>query len=185
MMKSQIEDQFRKSRLLPVKKKQINPFKVTLVTQSGTINFTIKTTGTEASDANCLFFAAAWQLYFRNVTPAYESIFIRGATVTHISDHLQLFHQLIEERIEDRSVTVEYFVLHILSLPTTYGGRESLIAISAHFESNILVFSKNKLEFIPPFNTLYTRTACFVNRTPERVSDIHFDGALGILGLVF
>lgn len=181
MMKTQIQTQFGKSSKLKITGKKTNPFKVTL---SGSNEFKIKTKGIDASDGNCLFLAMIWQLYTPgDVNSVYEASFIREVTVTHIKENLEHFRHLIEERIGkgSSSESVTNFVFHTLSLPSTYGGRESLIAMSAHFKINILVFTKNKLEFIPEFNTAYTRTACLVNKTPEKENEIHFDSAIKIL----
>lgn len=180
-MKTQIEIQFGKGSKLPRKGKRSKPFGVKL---SGLIEFRIETNGIDASDGNCLFLAVVWQLHIPgNDNSVLDSSFVRGETIAHILDHLDYFHHLIGERIgkESSLEDVRHFVFRTLSLHTTYGGRESLIAISERFQSNILVFSKNKLEFIPEFNTSYTHTACLVNKTPEKGNEIHFDGALRIL----
>lgn len=110
-------------------------------------------------DGNCLFSALAHQLWMHKIKSKghkQSTKELRAEVVEHIlnPEHFAMYeHRLRDrvynlseksgEKINDLEKECKFFVRHILSKPRTWGGAETLLAVSVLYSTNVFVFNEN------------------------------------------
>lgn len=152
-----------------------------------------------AGDGNCLFSAASHQLYGKKINSdehKQSAIQIRNDVVTHIKDNLSQYEHDIKGRIFERypgriitdmKKDCIWYIDRFLALKTSYGGTESLKAISIIHKVNLIVFcEKGNAYFAYDYNPEYQRCIMIAFRITSSEGDIsntnrkHYDSAVKI-----
>lgn len=163
---------------------------------TNTMEFMLGTTRTVdvikiAQDGNCLFSAAAHQIFLHKVdSPQHESAAkdLRKRVVDHIIANFASFRKDIERRLiytdgtkaklseNEMEKECRFFVAAILSKSGSWGGTESLKAISQVEKVNIIIFAESDDCYFPfVFDFEYKRTISVAFRLNKNQERDHYD----------
>lgn len=122
-------------------------------------------------DGSCMFGALAHQLFMNKITDqkhAEAKKKLRADVIEHILVNFSLFEHHLKDRvyeikkrneITDMSMECKLFVRHVLSNAKTWGGVETLFAVSNLYSTNIVVFNEEGI------CTKYKKADANYNRT--------------------
>lgn len=127
-------------------------------------------------DGNCLFAAIAHQLFKCSPNTAKHkelTKLLRSEAVEYILKNIQSFEHTLKDRvyavkdaseISDISTECKIFVRHVLSRNGTYGGYESVKALSELYKINIITFYEDESCYIEPKKNMHDKTIAIAYR---------------------
>lgn len=145
------------------------------------------------TNGNCLFAAVVHQIYPTKLNSSEHQQMtadLRKSTVSYISDHLDMFKDALKDRLLEGGLTKDLsqleencgaYLENKLSKDGCWGGTESLRAISAMNQVNILILNEDgSCNLVVRFNSEYERTIILSYRSIGGKKKNHFDSIVDI-----
>lgn len=129
-------------------------------------------------DGNCMFAAVMHQLEYSDINSALHkksTAELRAKVVSYIMEHFDAYRHVLQVRLKFPSEFIDekgkHFLANELSSNGTWGGSESLIAMSEMFNINILVFNEGgSFSFSNVFKPEYNRCIFLAYRKSSKQS---------------
>lgn len=129
-------------------------------------------------DGNCMFAAVMHQLEhfgINSVRHMKSTAELRTKVVSYITEHFDAYRHVLQLRLKCDSEKIDetgkHFLANVLSNNGSWGGSESLIAISTMFNINILVFNEGgSVSFSNGFKPEYNRCIFLAYRKNNKQS---------------
>lgn len=143
-------------------------------------------------DGNCMFSALVHQIdNVKNGSDTHKTrtVELRKAVVNHIDKNFERYKQSIKSRFSihnDMDEDGKEFISNDLSKEGSWGGAETLLAVSHIFSVNILIFNeRGEFYFATGFNANYNRTIFLAYRVGSMskngsVRYNHYDSIIGL-----
>lgn len=135
-----------------------------------------------AQDGNCLFRAAAHQLYrIETGSKDHDKLTadLRSKVVKHMLENLPRFERVIRLRLEDENHCAvdagacEKFISDYIAKPGNWDGSESMMAIGELYSANIVIFKENELYyFATGFNETYDQVLFLAYRNRNHYDSV-------------